>query len=58
MAETKEALKAEVPRVCRTYCSQTWFEALKQARVEVLSPLRKAENVYYPLPSDGLFLLF
>ena len=48
MAETKEALRVEVPEVCRTYCFQTWYEALNHAGVETLSALRRAENVYYP----------
>jgi len=28
VAETEETLRAEVPTVCRTYCAQTWDEAL------------------------------
>ena len=48
MAETEDALKAEVPRVCRTYCAQVWDEALNQAGIEDSSVLRKAESVYYP----------
>jgi len=28
VAETEEALRVEVPRVYRTYCSQVWYEAL------------------------------
>ena len=48
MAETEEALKVEVSRVCRTYYSQTWYKALNQAGVEASSALRRAENVYYP----------
>ena len=28
VAETEEALRAEVSGVCRTYYSQTWYEAL------------------------------
>ena len=48
MAETKEALRAEVPGVCRTYYSQTWYEALNQAGVKASSVLRKEKNVYYP----------
>ena len=28
VTETKEALKAEVSGVCRTYCLQVWNEAL------------------------------
>ena len=48
VAETEEALRVEVSGVCRTYCFQTWYEALNQAGVETLSALRRAENVYYP----------
>ena len=28
VAETEDALWAEVPAVCRAYCAQTWEEAL------------------------------
>ena len=48
MAETEEALKVEVSRVCKTYYFQVWNETLNQAEVEASSVLRKAENVYYP----------
>ena len=48
MAETKDALRAEVPAVCRTYCPMTWDEALNQAGVKASSVLRKAGSVYYP----------
>ena len=48
MAETQAVLKAQVPRVCRLYCSQVWNEALKQAGVEASSDLWKVEHVYYP----------
>ena len=48
MAETQAALKAQVPGVCRLYCSQVWNEAFKQAGVEASSDLWKAERVYYP----------
>ena len=47
VAETKETLRAEVPAVCRIYCSQTWDEALNRAGVEASSELRKPENVFY-----------
>ena len=49
MAETEDALRAEVPAICRTYCAQTWEEALNQAGVEASSVLKWAESVYYPL---------
>ena len=48
MAETEEALRAEVSRVCRNYCSQVWNEALNQAGVEASSALRRAKSIYYP----------
>ena len=49
VVETQATLKAQVPGVCRLYCSQVWNETLKQARVEASSDLWKAERVYYPL---------
>ena len=48
VAKTQTTLKAQVPRVCRLYCSQVWNEALKQAGVEALSDLWKVERIYYP----------
>ena len=57
VAETETNLKAQVPGVCRLYCSQVWVEALNQAGVEASSELRRAENVYYPLLSESLLLL-
>ena len=48
IAETEEALKAEVLRVCRIYCVKTWDEALNRAGVKASSELRKPENVFYP----------
>ena len=48
VAETEETLRAEVPAVCRIYCTQTWDEALNWAGVEASLELRKAENVFYP----------
>ena len=56
VAETETNLKAQVPGVCRLYCSQVWVEALNQAGVEASSELRRAENVYYPLLSKSLLL--
>ena len=47
--ETQAALKAQVPGVCKLYCSQVWNEALKQAGVDALSDLWKADHVFYPL---------
>ena len=49
VAETQVALKAQVPGVCKLYCSQVWNEALKQAGVDALSDLWKADHVFYPL---------
>ena len=48
VAETKDALRAEVPAVCRTYCIQTWEEALNRAGIEASSKLRKPENIVFP----------
>ena len=49
MAETEEALKAEVSKVCQNYCPQVWNEAFNQAGVEASSILRKTKSVYYLL---------
>ena len=48
VAETEDTLRAEVPAMCRTYCAQTWDEALNRAGVEASSELRKLENIFYP----------
>ena len=48
MAETEDTLRVEVSRVCRTYSSQVWNEALNQVGVEASSVLRRAESMYYP----------
>ena len=48
VAKTEAALKAQVPKVCRLYCSQVWNEALKRAGVDASSDLWKAECVFYP----------
>ncbi|XP_023921261.1 uncharacterized protein LOC112032733 [Quercus suber] len=47
-AKTAAAFKSQVPEVCLCYSSQTWGEALKQARVEASSALWKEESVYFP----------
>ena len=49
VAETKDALRAEVPAVYRAYCAQTWEEALNQAGVEASSRLRRPESIIFPL---------
>ena len=48
VADTQATLKAQIPGVCRLYCSQVWNEALKRAGVEASSDLWKADKVYYP----------
>ena len=48
VAETQATLKAQIPGVCRFYCSQVWEEALKRAGVDASSDLWKAESVFYP----------
>ena len=49
VAETKDALRAKVSAICRTYYAQTWEEALNQARVEASSGLRRLESIIFPL---------
>ena len=48
MAETEDALRVEVPAVCRAYYTQTWEEALNRARIDASSELRKPENFIFP----------
>ena len=48
VAETEDALTADVPAVCRAYCTQTWEEALNRAGINASSELRKPENVIFP----------
>ena len=48
MAETKDALRAEVPVIYRAYCAQTWEEALNQAGIDAFSKLRRPENTAFP----------
>ena len=48
VAETEDALRAEVLTVCRAYCIQTWEEALNQAGIDASSQLRKPENIFFP----------
>ena len=47
VAETEDAQRAEVPTVCRAYCTQTWEEALNQAGIDASSKLRKLENIIF-----------
>ena len=48
MAETEDALRAEVPAVCRAYCTKTWEEALNRVGIDASSELRKPENIIFP----------
>ena len=48
VAEIKDALRAEVPAVCRPYCTQTWEEALNQAGIDASSELRRPKNIIFP----------
>ena len=48
VAETKDALRAEAPAVCRANCTQTWEKALNRARIDASSKLRKPENIIFP----------
>ena len=48
MAEIEDALRAEVPVVCRAYCTQTWEETLNRAGIDASSELRKPENIIFP----------
>ena len=54
MAETEDALRAEVPGVCRVYYAQVWDETLNQTGVEPSSVLRKAKKSTTPQPSAPL----
>ena len=47
VAETEDALRAEVPAVCRAYYTQTWEEALNRAGIDSSSELRKPENIFF-----------
>ena len=48
VAETEDALRAEVSAVCRAYCTRTWEETLNQAGIDASSELRKPENIIFP----------
>ena len=48
VAETEDALRAEVSAVCRAYCAQTWEEALNRAGIDASSELRRSENIFFP----------
>ena len=48
VAKIEEAFRAEVPFVCRAYCSQIWEEALNRAGIDASSKLRRPKNVFFP----------
>ena len=48
VAETEDALRVEVPAVCRAYCAQTWEEAFNRVGIDASSELRRSENVFFP----------
>ena len=48
VAETEDALRAEVPAVCLAYYTQTWEEALNRAGIDASSELRRLENIIFP----------
>ena len=48
IAETEDALRAEVPAICRAYCTQTWEEALNRVGIDTSFELRKPENIIFP----------
>ena len=48
VTETEDALRAEVPAVCRAYCTQTWEEALNRAGIDASSKLKRPENIFFP----------
>ena len=47
VAETEDALRAEVPTVCRAYFTQTWEEDLNRAGIDASSKLRKSESIIF-----------
>ena len=47
VAETEDALRAEVPAVCHAYCAQTWEEDFNQTGVEASSELRRPESIIF-----------
>ena len=48
VAETEDALRAEVPAVCHAYYTQTQEKPLNKAGIEASSELRKPENIIFP----------
>ena len=49
VVETEDALRAEVPAVCRAFCAQTWEEALNWVGVDASFELGRPENVFFLL---------
>ena len=49
VAETEDALRAEVPAVCHAYCTQTWEEALNRAGIEASSEQISSQKEVAPL---------
>ena len=47
VVETEDALRVEVPTICRAYCTQTWEETLNRAGIDSFSELRKPENIFF-----------
>ena len=48
VAGTEDALRAEVPAICRAYYAQIWEEALNRAGIDASSELRRSENIFLP----------
>ena len=46
--ETEAHLKSQLLVVCRSFCLQTWIEALNAAGVDSNSELRNLEKAFYP----------
>ena len=49
VVETEDALRAEVPAVCRAFCAQTWEEALNWVGVDASFELGRPENIFFLL---------
>ena len=49
VTKTEVTLRAEILAVCHAYYTQTWEEALNQARIAASFELRKPKNIVFPL---------
>ena len=49
VVKIEDALRAEVPAVCRAYCTQTWEEALNRVGIDAFFELRNLENIFFLL---------